>query len=280
MNNSGEINELNEKNNVYAYNIEHKEIHVSKAESGKKGYFCLGCEREMQAVISKKQNRISYFRHDPKAVKGKGKCTYSDESYRHKLAKDILQRTKFIKVPSLYKYPPIGQKGKEYLLSESIIIEAAMVGIEKSFFENENGGICWGKKNEVNEKYLLFRPDVTFFDKNNNPILLIEIVVTHKIKEDKLIKIKRLGINTVQVTIPKSSPEEIEKCFSNTNRIKWIYNYEQESSIYIQTTDRDSETLLSADEIQRKLFEESFTCRKAEIAYLIRIIKECMESKQ
>lgn len=94
--------DYNEENNVYANNVKGKVIHISEACSGRKGYFCLGCERELQAIISKIENRISYVRHDLKAVKNQKKCTYSDETYRHKLAKEILQRIKKIKVPVVY----------------------------------------------------------------------------------------------------------------------------------------------------------------------------------
>ncbi len=81
-----------DEGNVYASNVEDKIIHISEARSGKKGYFCLGCSREMQAVKSKIENYRSYFRHDPKGVEPNRKCTYSDETHRHKLAKDILQQ--------------------------------------------------------------------------------------------------------------------------------------------------------------------------------------------
>ena len=63
------------------------------------------------------------------------------------------------------------------------------------------------------EKFLLIQPDVAFFDKDETPILLIEIVATHKVDPEKIVKIKRLGIDTVQVKVPKDSPQEIENCF-------------------------------------------------------------------
>jgi hypothetical protein len=41
---------------------------------------------------AKKGDKKSHnFAHDPKDVDTKGKCTYSDETYRHKLAKEVFQ---------------------------------------------------------------------------------------------------------------------------------------------------------------------------------------------
>jgi len=270
-----------EINNVYAKNVNGNTIHISEAESGRKGYFCLGCEKEMQAVKSNKPNRISYFRHDHNATAGQQKCTYNDETYRHKLAKEYLLRYKRVKVPPLYKYPPTNSFGIPNLLAEAKFIEAASVGAELYFYENENGEIIWNKAIFSDEsKYLLFKPDIIFFDNASKPILLIEIVVTHKIPEDKLLSLKRMGIDTIQITIPKDSPENIEKTFVNTNRTKWIYNYEQENTEYIPISSSNSEAISSIDELQRKLFEESYNCRRAQINNLIRSITRCLGSEQ
>lgn len=271
--------EYNDENNVYATNVKGEVLHISQAESGRKGYFCLGCKREMQAVISRKVNRISYFRHDPKAVKNQKKCTYSDETYRHKLAKEILQRLKRIKVPAVYKYPPKGKEGLANLLLDSVFIEAASVGIEKTFYEDEESRIHWGSNLKIEEKFLLVKPDVTFFNGKGEPILFIELVATHGITSEKLIKLKRLGINTIQVRIPKESPEAIESSFFITDKVKWVYNNEEERTEYVSVSHPDTEGILSIDELQRKLFEESFSCRAAQIRNLIRTIGRCLESK-
>lgn len=269
-------------NNVYAYDIENIARHISEVESGRKGYYCMGCGREMQA--KKGEKRAYHFAHDPKDVLKKGKCVYSDETYRHQLAKEILQRIKQIKVPNLYKYPPSGIEGKANKLKDSWIVVADTVKIELTFYEDENGEIKFNDKidSKGDDKFLLIKPDVTFFDKNGRPILLIEIVATHKIDKNKLIKIKQLGINMIQVTIPKDSPEEIEKTFFNTSRTEWIYNYEQEQSPYIPTTEGNNEGVSSSDEFQKRLFEaiETYECRASQINNLIRAISKCLESEQ
>ena len=183
------MEENRHENNVYAFDIKNIPKHISEVESGKKGYYCMGCGREMQA---KKGGILTHhFAHDPKDILKKGKCIYSDETYRHKLAKEILQRIKQIKVPNLYKYPSLGIEGKPNKLREAWTVVASTVKNELTFYEDENGTICYGRDIvfEGTEKFLLIKPDVTFFDKDENPILLIEIVATHKIDKNKLIKI-------------------------------------------------------------------------------------------
>ena len=268
--------------NVYALNTKDETIHISEAESGRKGYFCLGCKRELQAVKQTKENRISYFRHDHNALKGDGLCAYSDETYRHQLAKQILLNYKRVKVPAVYKYPPKDLSGLiANLISKEKIIEASFGVPELSFYEDNNGVIHFENIfPDSNENKLLIRPDITFFDNQSKPILLIELVATHKLTEEKKLKIKRLGIDCIQITIPKDSPENIEKVFDSTDKTKWIYNYEQESREYIPTTIPGGEGISFIDEDQRKLFEESYKCRMSQIGNLLRTIKRCLESEQ
>lgn len=267
--------------NVYALNTKDETIHISEAESGRKGYFCLGCKRALQAVMQTKENRISYFRHDHNALKGEGLCTYSDETYRHKIAKEYLINFKKVKVPAVYKYPPKGTEGIANLISKEKYIEASFVIPELSFYEDDDGVIHYEKVFPDTKKYnLLIRPDITFFDNQSKPILLIELVATHKLTEEKKLKIKHLGIDCVQITIPKDSPEKIEKVFDSTKNTKWIYNYEQESREYIPTSIPGGEGISLVDEDQRKFFEESYTCRNSQIRNLIRTIKRCLASEQ
>lgn len=271
-----------QNDNTYAFNIKDEPKHVSEVERGRKGYYCMGCSAQVEA--RKGDKRAHHFAHVPSDVKVERKCTYSDETYRHKVAKDILQRIKKIKVPALYKYPPKGDSGRPLKIKDSWTIEAAFVKNERQFYENREAEIKYGQDIDFEtdkEKFLLIKPDVAFFDEYDKPILLIEIVATHKIDAEKLSKIRRLGIDTIQVTIPKGSPEEIENCFSRTQRTQWIYNYEQETAIYIHVSDGNNPGILSSDEFQRQLSKtgESVACRSAQIGNLIRGIRKCLESE-
>lgn len=95
----------------------------------------------------------------------------------------------------------------------------------------------------------------------------------------KKVKLKRLGINTIQIIIPKDSEENIVKSLLTTNNTKWVYNYVQERTNYIQVSKGDREELSSIDEIQRKFFGESVVCRTNQISNLIRSIKNSLETQ-
>jgi hypothetical protein len=264
--------------NVYAYSTKDEIVYIEDALSGRQGYFCMGCKKEMVAVRRKIAHYQSYFRHDAQAVKREGKCTYSDESYRHKLAKMELFTLKQIKVPPVYKFPPPGTNGLAVELATGKIITANSVALEMPFFEDDEGNVKWGRK-ETEGRNLVIIPDVTFFDASGQPILFIEIVATHKPNADKLLKLMHLGIDAVAVTIPKSSPDEIASTFHHTANAKWIYNYEQETTEYVRPSDGDTAGVSHIDEVQRRLFAESFKCRQAQIRNLIRRIRKCLESE-
>ena len=219
------------------------------------------------------EGRKSYFRHDATDVKNnKRKCTFSNQDYRHDQAILFLERLKKIKVPILYKYPPVKKLGPIIKIKESQFIEAYFTKKEITFYETENGEVKFGSNPDIEDRYLLIKPDVVFFNNKKEPILLIEVVATHKVDDEKKAKIRRVGIDTVQVSIPKASIEDIKNIFSETVYTKWIYNYEQENTPYIQSSNAGSEGIPQVDEIQRHLFEESFECRQSQIRNLVRTI--------
>jgi hypothetical protein len=270
----------NEYQNDWAKDVKGEPIHILNANSGAKGYYCMGCDKEMQAVKFKNPKYQSYFRHHAKNIdKEKTECVVASRNYRERLAAFILNRIKFINVPPVYKYPSIKGTGLPMFLKDRETIKAHKVVSELTFYEDEKGNILHGKNPEIEDRYLLIRPDVTFFDENNNPILFIEFVVTHKLKEEKKVKLSRLGINTVQVIIPKVPEVEIENALKSSRKYKWIYNELEANTEYIPVSEGNSEGIPPIDEIQRKLFEESYTCRAAKINNLVRNINKCLRSK-
>ena len=269
-----------EKDNDWAKNVEGNEIHISQAKSGAMGYYCMGCDKEMQAVKRKNNKYKSYFRHHTKDVDtSKIECVHASKEYREKLAYFYFLRTKKITVLDVYKYPPNGVEGQPNLLAKKETIIAHRVDREVTFFEDESGKIHSGKNSNVDNRFLWIRPDAVFYDKDDKPILFIEFVVTHKPNTDKLNKLQRLGINTVQIIIPKLSEEEIEREISKASKVKWTYNEIESNTEYIRIDSGNSEGIPQIDEEQRKLFEESFTCRAAQIKNLLRSVNRCLESQ-
>lgn len=227
----------------------------------------------MQAVIPLTK-RKKHFRHDVLKNTGEKKCTYNDETYRHKLAKDLIQIIGNIKVPAIYKFDPDKKFNQALLIRDSQFIEIDNVLIERYIYENENGEVIFEQKKD-SSKNLLIKPDAIILDKEKKPILIVEFVATHKPDTNKLIKLKRLGIDAIQISIPKSSPEEIEKCFSITKHTKWLFNNEESKTDYVQFSNEYSGAIFEVDQEQRKLFEEGYKCRSAEIRGLIFTI-ECL----
>ena len=268
--------------NIYAKDIKGNPVHAGQVERGRKGYYCLGCDKEMEARNG--EIRDPYFAHIPIITQTEKKCTYSDETYRHKLAKEILQRIKKVKVPNLYKYAPVGVYGKANKLDDSKYIYASSVKNEIQFYENDRSEIRYGRDIDFDknkDKHLLIQPDVTFFDNTDSPILFIEVVATHKVDLNKLLKLKRLGINTIQVSIPRESPEAIEEIFHKTNRTEWLFNHEQENAEYIFIPQGNNQRILPDSKFGEKLLKasESFECRSSQIKNLIRRLKQCVGSE-
>lgn len=261
-----------------------KNIHISDAESGLKGYRCLGCHSLMVANIQKKNpNWLSYFRHHASDVnKEKVECVRASKVYRERIARTILNRLKYVNAPAIYKNPPLGCDENLFpmKIESRRKIEAAYTKAELSFYENEDGVIKWGKNPTITDKDLLIRPDVTFFNKDNKPILFIEFIVYNKIKPDKFLKLSRLGIDTLQINIPRKSEADIEKALKSSRTYKWIYNEKEANTEYIPVFRKNTEDLSQINDNERIFFEEDFKCRQAEINWLIRSIKRSLQSKQ
>ncbi|MDR7047343.1 putative nucleic acid-binding Zn-ribbon protein [Dyadobacter sp. BE34] len=236
-------------------------------------------------MLAKKGNiKIHHFAHDPKETAIKGKCTYSDETFRHKVAKEILQMLKSIKVPPLRKFPPSGVDGLPNLIRESWVVEADTVAIEMPFFENEAGEIKWGKNitsDPDGGRHLVIQPDVTFFDKTGNPILLIELVATHKVDHPKFYKVRNLGLDMVEVSLPTGPTVEIEEAFKKSSRTKWIFNYEQANTEYQFVPIGPGQSLPPGDEFERQLVGagRTYGCKKFELKEAIRRIRKYLESE-
>lgn len=271
-----------EKENDWAKTIKQVHVHIDNAKSGKQGYYCLGCDKEMVAVKQKKDpKKRSYFRHWAKDVdRNNQECVVANRQYRERLAEQILHRLRSIPVPPVYKYPPQGVDDFPVLLKEKEVITAHKVRSQITFYEDDFGFIYSGKNPEIKGRHLLIRPDIAFFDHKNNPTLLIEFVITHPINDEKRLKLQRLGIDTIQIIIPKKSEPEIEKALKSIRSTKWVYNETEANTKYIPPARENRERVLEIDELQKKLFEESYNCRATQISWLIRAVKRHLGSEQ
>src|SRR5690554_6290091 len=266
---------------LYAYELDNKVIFIGDVLEDDKGlgpgYFCLGCKKQMQAVLPK--TKVSkYFRHHVAKSSPENRCTYSQESHRHLLSKTFLKDLNRIKVPSLYKYPD-SDDDPIYQIREADFVKAHSVVLEKAIFEDKNGEVQLISKDKIDKKYLFIIPDAILLNEKNEPILLVEFVATHKPDQEKLMKLKRLGIDAVQVNVPKSSPEEIKRNLLISKNTKWLFNNEEQNTPYVQISEEDPRRVYDVDELQRSLFEEGYKCRSAQLGDLIRSIKRLLGSE-
>lgn len=277
------MEELDKNNNDFqtdwAFNDDFtKYIHISEAKSGLNGYYCLGCKKQMQAVKGK--IRTHYFRHHAKDVdKNTTECVVANRKYRELIARDILHRLKELKVPAVYKFPPKNIDGLPNELKPSETIKAHRVKSELTFYEDEDCKVRHGQNPNIDERYLLIRPDITFFNEKNQPLLLVEFVVTHKIDNEKRAKLKRLGLNTVQIIIPKKPEPEIEKALKTRSKVKWVYHEIEANTNYVFVSKSTDSRIWEIDDDQKRIFEESYKCRTSQIKYLIRSVKRALESQ-
>lgn len=266
---------------TFAFNSKREIVYIGDVPPEHRGlagdYYCLGCQKTMQVVLPKTK-RKKHFRHHV-SKNHTSQCTYSQETHRHFLAKQFLKDLNRIKVPSVIKYSDT-EPIEGNLIQESRIIYAYEVVTEKAIYEDENCNIKMVNKDKVDtEKHLYIIPDAIILDHLGNPKLIVEFVATHKPDHNKLMKLKRLGIDAVQVSVPKSSPEDIKKSLLVTSRTKWLYNYEEDNTEFISLPKEDPRRVHEVDDLQKRLFEEGYKCRSAQIGELIRSIGKLLESE-
>ena len=275
-----EPSEVTHQQHSYAKDAEGNIVLIRDARSGRGGYYCFDCHKELQAVHRHVPRTVSYFRHDPKYAAEPGfRCAYSDETTRHQLGKQILQRLARIKVPAVVKRAPDGQEGAPMVISVAKEVHAHVVRTEVFFFLNEQGGIGWSQK-RPNEAEFLIRVDVAFFDKHDNPTLLIELAATHRVDEEKRARLILLGIDAVEVSLPTGYPEEIEEACLSTERTKWLHNEAEHKASYVRPTNISRGGVQEPDGHQGVIPDEKFGCRRARIGILIRAIEKCLGTEQ
>jgi len=257
-----------------------KDIHISEApERGRKGYLCIGCGREMQAVFPNKQNHRKYFRHDAKFIKPGQQCTFKDEEYRRKLAIETLELKKQVRVPILYKYPLKGETGLALFLLPGALVSAVRVAKDQYFYEGPNGSIASGLSFDGPQEELLLKADVVFYDENDEPILFIQLGKRKKLTVAEFAGLRRLAVNTIHLTIPKESAAAIELSQIKGDRAKWLYHDDEQHIAYFQVPTDLGEGIPVVDGDPDRLSEETYDCRKVQVNNLLRALRRCLDGE-
>lgn len=256
-------------------------IFIGQAQSGKNGYLCRSCGFELVAKIGIGRY-VAHFAHAVRNAEQKAQCTFADESYRHKLAKVILQHLKQVKVPEVVVHSPDRNLRDAKRLRAAAIIKAHSVEIELTLRLTPNGILHVGRFDKMELEAsgdFYIRPDVTFFDEYRRPILLIELVATHRPDAEKLARLNLIGIDTIQIDLPRHSAQAIEHCFHITEFTKWLYNHEQANANYAELSPIIGGRVSEFDKVQEQLTREDIRCRTNRLKNLIRGVERYLESE-
>ena len=276
-----ELEKRKKENLEFAIRIrDNQTIHISRATERGNLYKCVGCGKEIQAVLRHIKDAKSYFRHHPTDIPVIQRCTFKDDDYRKKLTLETLELEKIIKVPPLYKKPPSGTNGLAIPLLSGEFVTGDRVRRHVTFYENDEGEVNWTNSynNEMGD--LLFKAESVLFNKEDEPILLIQIGKKFGLSPTQFAGLKRIMIDTIQITIPKESPEEMHRALMTATRTKWIYNNYEQRVDYFSISDENRIGISDVDGDDDFFFEESFDCRKVQISNLIRAINRCLQTEQ
>ncbi|MCY2685866.1 hypothetical protein [Salinimicrobium sp. TH3] len=263
----------------YAH-FEGEDIYISRAESGRRGYTCIGCKRPLEAVIQRKNpEHKSYFRHiiDPRE-KQSFHCSFNSKKYLERVVEKIIIDKGSILLPKVLKYPPLGSSHVPLLLREERVFNPSEIKAQQTFFLKERVEAKPSTEDSSQVKKKHIRPDVVFYGENGAPILFIEIIITHPIDDIKKAKLINLGIDTIQIDLPHGDKDELREIIEAGTNTKWVFNNEEFYTDYFSITGENRKEFPSINEQQRSFFQESSTCRRARIRELIQSIERCMET--
>jgi len=174
-------------------------VGVDDVESGLKcECVCPACGERL--VAKKGTKTMHHFSH----YSGHN-CEHGYETSLHLAAKEILQQAKRIMLPAVYLNDK--NKSEDWLISEPKEIIIDHVDVE---FRTNN-----------------VIPDIVVHSKNKQ--LFIEILVTHRIDEQKLNKIKDAAVSTIEIDLSKTdqsiSAKQLENILINEiDHKRWAYN--------------------------------------------------------
>lgn len=178
---------------------------ISDVKSGLEcGCICPQCHSVLIAHKGKKN--IHHFKHY-----NSKECETGYQTSLHLLAKEIISNEKYFVIP------PVSYSFNYN--NKFIDIPETKIKIDKVELETKTGDII---------------PDIVLY--HGNKILLVEIYVTHKIDEEKLKKIKLLGLSTIEIDLSKTdreiSYEDLKNILiNNCSEKQWIFNNFVETNV-------------------------------------------------
>lgn len=209
------MDKINDKDIKLPYGIKDgKLIHISQVESGLAcGCVCPSCSSKLVARKGKKV--AHHFAHYSGDL-----CPYATETALHLAAKEILRDNKRITLPVVNVSFMLNHKSIESEIAKSKVYEIDSVRVEKKV-----GNIIPDLILEIGQRKLL-----------------VEVFVTNRVNNDKLKKIKELGISAIEIDLssaPIDMPMEVlsDLIINKVDNKKWLNN-ERVNEIYKNHMDK------------------------------------------
>lgn len=233
--------------------------HVSKVENGLAcKCICLNCKHPLIAKNNPTNKKVAHFAHQS----GKD-CDGAFETALHRLAKDILKKTKRLTLPDYHHdYKPFNDKS---IFRESVDMTFDNVILEKAIVINEEK-IIPDAIGEINEKKIF-----------------IEFANTHFVDQDKKKKLKTLGVACVEIDLTEQALDEetLTAFLNSTTKSKyWIINprldkeyAEHEQKLREEQRKREKQKAIE-EETKKKEGTEKFTRYKDNKDYKLLRLKD------
>lgn len=199
-------------NRLLTYGLfENKLKHISEVNNGIAcGCFCPNCKHPLVAKNNIHNKKLAHFAHS----NGK-ECGNAIESALHLLAKEVLQKTKMLKIPAFhYDYNPENIRSK---FRPSQDLEFDQIRLEQVV--------------EIEKECII--PDA-IGEKNGN-LLFIEFANTHFTDENKKNKLKKAKIACIEIDLKGQNLDENELISffnSESNFIYWLNNPKLEKEYF------------------------------------------------
>ncbi|MFI3189098.1 hypothetical protein BCS42_11695 [Crenothrix sp. D3] len=188
--------------------IDDKLKHIDDVPNGRAcGCVCPKCKRPLEAR-NKGKIRASYFAHY-----NSEECSGATETAVHRMAKQIIAESKVIKTPIFNKTPEKRDIQYNSHYGKSVKFDSQEIKTEQAILEEQRQG---------------YKPDITLIYKNRP--LLVEIKVTHKVDEDKQLKVKNNNEEMIEIDLSDIDSEILLDMAKFENYViyeaprHWIHN--------------------------------------------------------
>lgn len=224
-------------------------VHISEVARGVNcGCTCPACGSRV--VARKGSVRTAHFSHVDRL-----QCDAAHETVLHLLAKEIIQKSEHIIIPS-YNF----QKSKKTKFGKKIEHKAKIVPGGNVQIDNV--------KIEYEGKQQGFVPDIIITSKGRD--LLFEVCVSHKVDKSKLKKVRRTNIPMIEIeldpfdiTLPRSEVSKI--IIDDTKQKKWLFHPRQREAEKVFYDKLKS--LIHQSIKDRRAYKKSMQHNDAQISY-------------